>query len=71
MFKATIEGLPASCKVLYQYASRVLQSGETIQLLLENEVLGVEKMVYILQEDILAFMQMKEIGQNIIVAYIG
>ncbi|XP_034227574.1 uncharacterized protein LOC117636955 [Prunus dulcis] len=37
---------------------------------IDEDIFGVEKMIYVLKEDVISFIQMNEIGQAVITAYI-
>ncbi|CAL9013403.1 unnamed protein product [Prunus brigantina] len=63
--------MPKSCKVLYAYAQQVMSKGQTISTNLDEDLFGVKKIVYIFQEQVIAFAEMREIGQAIITAYIS
>lgn len=61
--------LPKSLKLLYRYAERAMLDGETISIDMEEAVFGVAKTVYISQEDVMQFMEMKEISATCIIVY--
>ncbi|KAL6276925.1 hypothetical protein ACE6H2_020526 [Prunus campanulata] len=70
LFKSISPTMPKSCKVLYAYAHQVMSKGQTISTNIDEDIFGVKKMVYIFQEQVIAFAEMREIGQAIITAYI-
>ncbi|PQQ17856.1 hypothetical protein Pyn_24435 [Prunus yedoensis var. nudiflora] len=71
LFKSISPTMPKSCKVLYAYAHQVMSKGQTISTNIDEDIFGVKKMVYIFQEQVIAFAEMREIGQAIITAYIS
>ena len=61
--------LTKSLKLLYRYAERAMLDGETISVDIEKAVFGVSKTVSISQEDIMQFMEMKEISATCMIVY--
>lgn len=61
--------LPKSLKLLYRYAERAMLDGETISIDMEEAVFGVAKTVHVSQEDVMQFMEMKEISATCIIVY--
>lgn len=46
------------------------RTGECLVNCIDDDIFMLERVVYILKEDISAIAQLKKVGQNIIVAYI-
>lgn len=61
--------LPKSLKLLYRYAERAMMDGEAISVVMEEAVFGVSKTVDIFKEDVMQFMEMKEIPPRCITVY--
>ncbi|KAI5317179.1 hypothetical protein L3X38_036886 [Prunus dulcis] len=70
LFQAIPETVPKSCKILYGFAQKLISQGQTLASYIDEDIFGVEKMIYVLKEDIISFIEMNEIGQAIITAYI-
>ncbi|CAB4283012.1 unnamed protein product [Prunus armeniaca] len=50
---------------------KLMSQGQTLASYIDEDIFGVEKMIYVLKEDVISFIQMNEIGQAIITAYIS
>ncbi|KAK9949471.1 hypothetical protein M0R45_004990 [Rubus argutus] len=64
-----IVNLPKSLKLLYRYAERAMTDGEAISVVMEEAVFGIAKTVDIFKEDVMQFMEMKEIPPRCITVY--
>ncbi|ONH94713.1 hypothetical protein PRUPE_7G026800 [Prunus persica] len=71
LFKSISPTMPKSCNVLYAYAHQVMSKGQTISTNTDEDIFGVKKIVYIFQEQVIVFAEMREIGQAIIIAHIS
>lgn len=47
-----------------------MSQGQTLATYIDEDIFGVEKMIYVLKEDVNSFVHMSEIGQAVITAYI-
>ncbi|CAB4289723.1 unnamed protein product [Prunus armeniaca] len=70
LLQANLETVPKSCKILYGFAQKLMSQGQTLASYIDEDIFGVEKMTYALKEDVISFIQMNEIGQAVITAYI-
>ncbi|KAI5322806.1 hypothetical protein L3X38_031878 [Prunus dulcis] len=48
-----------------------MSQGQTLASYIDEDIFGVEKMIYVLKVDVISFIQMNEIGQAVITAYIS
>ncbi|KAL6279377.1 hypothetical protein ACE6H2_016258 [Prunus campanulata] len=71
LFQSISETVPKSCKILYSFAQKLISQGQTLASYIDEDIFRVEKMIYILKEDVSSFVQMNEIGQAVITAYIS
>lgn len=63
--------VPSKYKLLYKHATTYMKAtGASIQIPCDPEVFGIEKIIYILDEAIIALLHFEEIGQCAISAYI-
>ncbi|KAH0976954.1 hypothetical protein GBA52_026673, partial [Prunus armeniaca] len=63
LLQANLETVPKSCKILYGFAQKLMSQGQTLASYIDEDIFGVEKMIYALKEDVISFIQMNEIGQ--------
>ncbi|PRQ48579.1 putative Ulp1 protease family catalytic domain, putative transposase, Ptta/En/Spm, plant [Rosa chinensis] len=61
--------LPKSLKLLYRYAERAMTDGEPISVFMEEAIFGIAKTLNIFKEDVMQFMEMKEIPPRCITVY--
>ncbi|CAL9000705.1 unnamed protein product [Prunus brigantina] len=66
LFHAIPETIPKSCKILYGFAQKLMSQGQTLASYIDEDIFGVEKMIYVLKEDVISFIEMNEIGQAFI-----
>ncbi|CAB4279715.1 unnamed protein product [Prunus armeniaca] len=71
LFQSILETIPKSCKILYGFAQKLMSQGQTLASYIDEDVFGVEKMIYVLKEDVISFIQMNGIGHAVITAYIS
>ncbi|XP_075503860.1 uncharacterized protein LOC142541136 [Primulina tabacum] len=70
-FKEIEKTLPMSCKYIYSHVVRLLNESDTIYIEFEDAMFGRPKSIRLLREDILRFMEMREIGARQILVYMG
>lgn len=73
-FKATKmhEKVPSNFKLLYKHAKSFMKdTGTSIPIPCAAEVFGIEKIIYILHENIIALLEYDMIGQSTICAYMA
>ncbi|XP_075520560.1 uncharacterized protein LOC142553906 [Primulina tabacum] len=58
-----------SCKYIYSHVVRLLNESDTIYIEFEDAMFGHPKSIRLLREDILRFMEMREIGARQILVY--
>lgn len=70
--KPAIGKLPPFCAILSTYAkNEMATSDSTITAYLDKEIYGdSERVVFLAQEDVLSLLELREIGQQLIVTYI-
>ncbi|CAB4279714.1 unnamed protein product [Prunus armeniaca] len=66
LFQSILETIPKSCKILYGFAQKLMSQGQTLASYIDEDVFGVEKMIYVLKEDVISFIQMNGIGHAFI-----
>ncbi|XP_073014985.1 uncharacterized protein [Primulina eburnea] len=70
-FKDIVKELPMACKYIYSHAIRLMNESDTIYLEFEDAMFGRPKNIRLLREEILRFMEMREIGARQILVYMG
>ncbi|XP_075480151.1 uncharacterized protein LOC142520879 [Primulina tabacum] len=60
-----------SCKYIYSHVVRLLNESDTICIEFEDAMFGRPKSIRLLREDIVRFMEMREIGARQILVYMG
>ncbi|XP_073051375.1 uncharacterized protein [Primulina eburnea] len=70
-FKEIEKTLPMLCKYIYSHVVRLLNESDTIYIEFEDAMFGRPKSIRVLREDILRFMEMREIGARKILVYMG
>lgn len=66
------QNVPNRFRLLYKYATTfMISTGTSIQIPCDADVFGVEKIVYILHENIIALLEFKMIGQAALCAYMA
>ena len=64
------ENVPKRFRLLYKHATTIMQTtGASIQIPSDAEVFGTVKTIFVLQENIMALLENKMIGQSVISAY--
>ncbi|XP_024185278.1 uncharacterized protein LOC112190082 [Rosa chinensis] len=62
--------VPKRCKLLYKHATTIMkQTSEAITTVLDDNVFGIHKELFILAENVIDLIEMKKIGQGVIAAY--
>ncbi|PRQ18900.1 hypothetical protein RchiOBHm_Chr7g0211271 [Rosa chinensis] len=62
--------VPKRCKLLYKHATTIMkQTSEAITTVLDDNVFGIHKELFILTENVIDLLEMKKIGQGVIAAY--
>ncbi|XP_075512739.1 uncharacterized protein LOC142548316 [Primulina tabacum] len=70
-FKHIEKTLPMACKYIYSHVVRLMNESETIYIEFEGAMFGRPKNIWLLREDILRFMEMREIGARKLLVYMG
>lgn len=66
------DNVPRRFMLLYRHAMVILkESGDSIQIPCGAEVFGVEKVIFLLHENVMALLEFKMIGQGIISTYMA
>ena len=64
------ENVPKRFQLLYKHATTIMQTtGASIRIPSDAEVFGTVKTIFVLQENIMALLEKKMIGQFVISAY--
>ncbi|XP_040369464.1 uncharacterized protein LOC121051309 [Rosa chinensis] len=62
--------VPKRCKLLYKHATTIMkQTSEAITTVLDDNIFGIHKQLFILTENVIDLLEMKKIGQGVIAAY--
>ncbi|XP_042396831.1 uncharacterized protein LOC121986977 [Zingiber officinale] len=70
-FKDIEKTLPMACKYIYSHVVRLINELESIYIEFKDTMFGRSKSTRLLREDILCFMEMREIGTRQILIYMG
>lgn len=66
------ENVPNRFRLFYKYATTfMISTGTSIQIPCDADVFGVEKIVYILHENVIALLEFKMISQAALSAYMA
>lgn len=66
------DSVPPRFRVLYKFASTVMkESGNSIPVPCDFEIFGIERTIYLLEENVLALLEFRMIGQSAISTYMA